>query len=140
MGKLEKYGEQAIGYYPKKRERKRRRTKEEKELFIKNYNDLIERNKRMHTPPMSLSPKEEKVRDEEWEKQERDLCIHSETVEKDGALICRLCGEKLKDLRVKKGIKEKLMDLLCAHKTLEEFDDNYDICTKCGEKFKKREM
>ena len=139
MGKLEKYGEQAIGYYPKKKERKRRRTKEEKQLVIKKFNELVERNKRMHTSPMLLS-KEEKIRDKEWERQERKLCVHSETFEKNGVLICRLCGEELKDLRVKKGFQEKFMDLFCPHKNLEEFDDNHEICLKCGAKFKKREM
>jgi len=151
MGKITKYGDYVIGEQPKTkaRERKRRLTKEEKEekkLIIKRYDELYERNKRMHTSPMSLSKeeeiREEEIRDEEWARQERELCTHSETFEKNGFLVCRLCGKDLKKLTNKKekGIKEKLQDLLCAHKNLEEFDDNYEICTKCGEKFKKREM
>ena len=145
MGKITKYGDYFAADDPKEetKVRKRRLTKEEKEerkLIIKRYNELYERNKRMHTSPMSLSPKEEEIYDDEWAKQERELCIHSETMEKNGALICRLCGEKLKDLRVKKvkGTKEKFMDLFCTHKTLEEFDD-YKICLKCGAKFPKKE-
>ena len=145
MGKITKYGDYFVADDPKEKtkERKRRLTKEEKkekELITKRYDELYERNKRMHTSPISL-PKEEKVRDEEWEKQERDLCVHSETTEKDGVLICRLCGVKLKDLKNKdlknKDLKSKFMDLFCAHKETTEYDD-YILCKKCGAKFKKR--
>ncbi len=135
MGKITKYGEQ-ISAIPYKNEKKktRRRTKEEKELIIKKYNELIERGKQS-----ILSQKIEKIRDEEWEKQERDLCVHSETFEKNGILICRLCGEELKKLTNKKekGIKEKLQDLFCAHREMIEYDE-YTLCKKCGEKFPKK--
>lgn len=142
MGKITKYGEYVIGEQPKTkaRERKRRLTKEEKEekkLIINRYDELYERNKRMHTSPMSLSPKEE-IDDEEWARQERNLCIHSETFEKNGMLICRLCGIRLEDLKVKKGI-EKFLDLFCLHKNLVE-KDGFLVCTKCKSKFPKKEV
>ena len=126
MGKLGKYEEQARGYYPKKKERKPRRTKEEKEKLIEKFDRLSKHN--IHLDYPSPTSKVEQDYDKKWEQQERELCVHSETFSRDGVLICRLCGETLKDLKkAKKGFQEKFMDLFCAHKNLEEFDD-YKIC------------
>ena len=53
--------------------------------------------------------KEEKIREKEWTKQRMETCLHEENIEKNGVLICRVCGEILTS---KKSIKEKISDFL----------------------------
>ena len=63
-------------------------------------------------------------------------CDHRETKISDGYITCKICDKKLNTL---KEMKKMIKRLFCGHKKLEEFDDNYEICLKCNEKFKKKE-
>ena len=123
-----------------KKIRKRPLTRDEKEYILQNIEDRVEFSKRTLNPP--LSSELEEFSEEEIRQQERNLnqesiipnCKHEEiTKDTDGTIVCRYCGITIKS----KGAKEKLIDLFCTHKELEVFDNKYDICVKCGEKFKK---
>jgi len=81
--------------------------------------------------------------EKEIRQQERNLnqesiiptCKHEETIiGTDGTIVCRYCGIKIIKF---KGTKEKIKKLFCTHQKLESFDNNYDICLKCGAKFRK---
>jgi len=120
-----------------KRKRKRLLTREEKEYRVQRIEDKIEVGKRILNPPL-LSETEgiKEWSKEEIKQQERDLCDHLEIFEKGDYLVCKYCG--ITTGRIKpKGTKEKIRNLFCAHKELDYFDDIYDICVKCGEKFRK---
>jgi len=122
-----------------KKIRKRPLTREEKEYIAQHIEDKIEFGKQTLNP--LLSSEIEEFSEEEIRQQKKNLesiiptCKHEEiTKDTDGTIVCRYCGIKI----IKsKGAKEKIIDLFCIHKELEVFDNIYDICIKCGAKFKK---
>jgi len=53
--------------------------------------------------------KKDKIREKEWARQKMEICQHEDYIEKNGVLICRLCGENFVK---KKSIKEKISNFL----------------------------
>ncbi len=71
----------------------------------------------------------EQSSEKEIREQERGLCYHSETIEQDGFLLCKMCGIRLE----KK--KERKSNLFCLHtKTIEM--NGYLVCSKCNGKWR----
>ncbi len=144
MGKIKKIGEYSIGsplVKPYERKRKRRRTKEEKELAIQKFENIINKSHRALHP--ILTENKEEISDKEIKRQKESLipdgiitkCIHDESMmDTDGFTVCRVCGVRVNK---KKDRKEKLLDLFCTHKEIIE-QNGFLICVKCKEKVGKK--
>ena len=110
-----------------KNQRKRPLTREEKEIYLQNFEKKIRIHNHLLNPLISGEWSEEEIRT-----QERDLCDHSKTKEKDGFIICRVCGIKIEKKKERKVI---LTNLFCTHKEIIE-KDGFIVCVRCNTKWR----
>lgn len=139
MGKTTKTGEYS-NWNPtnKKRERRKRKTRQEKELIIKTYEEIIDDGHHRLQPMMyPETSKRERARQERLISNDTipdsiiTKCNHKESiVDTDGSLVCRFCGIRVEK---KKGRKEIFIDLFCTHKETVE-KNGFLICTTCDKK------